>query len=69
MLDVEFLEKTLGLASSPHFVHGVSKNVFSCYLLLTGQILFSNCLYFLRFWPICAPVCDHINFEINLTFL
>ena len=59
MLNFEFLEKGLGIASPPNFI------------LLTDQILLSHCLYFLRYWTIyvvivCFPDCDVINFEINL---
>ena len=31
-----------------------------------------DCFYFLMYWAVCAipfPVCDVINFEINLIFL
>ena len=44
------------------------------YILLTDQIYFSDCLYFLIFWAICLlqfsfPGCDIINFENNLIFV
>ena len=44
---------------------------FSFYLLLTDQMLLSDCLYFLRYWIIIIsfPVDDVINFETNLSFL
>ena len=47
---------------------------FSSYILLTGQMSLSHCLYFLRYWVICVviicfPVCDTINFKINYSFL
>ena len=44
--------------------------------VLTDQISLPSYLYFLRYWAIsvciviiCFPVCDVINFEINLSFL
>ena len=49
MLNFNFSEKGLGLVSPPNF-----GNDFSCYILLTDQILLSDCLYFLRYWAICA---------------
>ena len=50
------------------------ENYFSWDILLTDQISQFDCFYFLRYWPICIlsllyyffPVCDVINFEINL---
>ena len=40
-------------------------------ILLTDQISLLDCLYFLRFgqYVYCCPVCDVINFEVNLSFL
>ena len=49
---------------------------FSPYILSTDHVSLPDCLYFLRYWKInmcivitCLPVCDCINFEINLSFL
>ena len=46
----------------------------SCYILLINQILLYDCFYFLRYGPLCVfvirfPVCQDINFEIDLVFL
>ena len=54
MLNLDFLEKSLGIVSPPHFVYDLSKICYSCYVLLTDQISLSDYLYFLRFWAICV---------------
>ena len=39
------------------------------------QISLSGCLYFMRYWAMCAfqlfvkPFCDAMNFKVNLIFL
>ena len=48
MLNFNFLEKCLGIVSSPNFVHDFSRKMLPCYILLTDQISFSDCLYLLR---------------------
>ena len=51
MLNFDFLKKGLGLVSLPHFW----EKYFWCYILLTDQILLSDCFYFLRhlrYWGI-----------------
>ena len=57
MLNFNFLERGLGLASPPHFVYDFSRKMFltlySIYILLTDQISFSDCLYFWRYWAMC----------------
>ena len=47
---------------------------FSCYILLTDQISLSDCIYFSRYWTICASqlFVNHtgiIKIEINFIFL
>ena len=48
---------------------------FSCYILLTDQISLPDCVKRLEilanmcFTIICCPVCDVMNFEINLNFV
>ena len=75
MLKFDFLEKGLGIVSSPHFMDDFSRKMFSCNILLTDQFSLSDCLYFLTYWGnlfipiVCFPCCDVINFEINLIFL
>ena len=32
----------------------IKRKRFSCYILLTDQISLFDCLYFLRYWPICV---------------
>ena len=50
MLNFDFLEKGLGIVSSPHFAYDFS----SCYILLTNQISLSDYLYIVRYWATCA---------------
>ena len=52
MLSFEYLEKGSGLVSPPNFLYDFSRKCFSVYILLTGQISYSDCLYFLRYWEI-----------------
>ena len=63
MLNFDFLGKSLGIVSPAHFVYDFQQKCFSCYILLTDEILLPRCLYFLRYWAIC----DVMNFEINLS--
>ena len=49
MLNFDFLKKSLGLASSPHFLHDFWRKIF----LLTDRISLSDCLYFWRYLAIC----------------
>ena len=54
MLNSNFLEKGQG-----QFLHHILymiflRKCFSCYILLTDQILLSNCFYFSRYWAICV---------------
>ena len=50
------------------------KYFLSC-IVLTNQILFSDCLYFIEIFGktfaviVCSEFCDVINFDINLSFL
>ena len=75
MLNFDFLEKDLGIASPPHFVYDFSKKIFfmlyftnwpnfiaSLSLLL--DILINMCIAIA-----CFPGCDVRNFEIKLIFL
>ena len=48
MLNVNFLENSLGIVFPPHFVY----DFVLCYVLLMDQVLFSGRLYFLRYWAI-----------------
>ena len=54
MLNLNFPEKVLGLVSPPHFMYDFQEKCFSLYILLTGQISLSDCLYFTRYWAICV---------------
>ena len=49
MLNFDLLEKSLGIVSPPHFAY-----YFLYHILLTDQISFSDCLYFLRYRTVCA---------------
>ena len=51
MLNFNFPEKGLGLVSPPYFVY--EEKCFSYYILSNDQISLSDCLYFLRYRPIC----------------
>ena len=53
MLNFNFSEKGLGLVSPPRFVYDFQEKCFLCYILLTDQISFSDCLYLSRYWAIC----------------
>ena len=69
----DFLGKGLGIVSPPYFVYEFSRKQFSYYSLLTDQISWPGCLYFLRYnmclATICFPGYDVIYFEINFIFL
>ena len=52
MFNSVFPEKGLGLVSPSHFVYDFSREMFSCYILLTDQISWSGSLYFSRYWAI-----------------
>ena len=75
MLNVDFLEKYLGIVSFPHFVFNFSRKMF----LMLYSINWSNFIvWFLLPFDIldnmciaitCFPGCDVISFEINLIFL
>ena len=54
VLTFDFLEKSLGIVSPPHFKYVFSRKRFSCYILLTDQISLSDCLYILRYRAICV---------------
>ena len=54
MLNFNFPEKGLGLVSPPYFVSDFQEKYFSCYILLTDQMLLSDCLYLSRCWAICV---------------
>ena len=57
MLNVDFLEKGLGIFTPPHFVYDfmiLQEKCFSCYILLNDQILLPDYLYFLRYWSMCV---------------
>ena len=53
MLNFDFLDKGLGIASPAHFVYDFSTKMFLLFILLTDQISLPGCLYFLRYWAIC----------------
>ena len=61
--NVFFKKRGLALVSFPHFQLNFWKNIFSCYILLTGQTLLSEFLYFFRHLAmfianVCFPSCD-----------
>ena len=51
MLNFDVLETGLVLVSATHFVY---EKYFFCYMLLTDQTSFSDCLYLLRYLAICV---------------
>ena len=64
MFNCNLSENGRGLVSPPHF----SWKLFSWYILLTDHISLSDCLYFSRYWAICALQL-FVKFDINLTFV
>ena len=55
MLTFDFLDKDLGIVFPAHFCMMISQKRCSwCYILLTGQMSFSGCLYFSSYWAICV---------------
>ena len=52
MLYFTYLVNGLGIISPPHFVYDFREERFLCYILLTDQILLTDCLYSLRYWSI-----------------
>ena len=52
MLNLDFVDKGLGIVSPANFVYDFSTKCSSCYILLTDQISLSGCLYFLRYGAI-----------------
>ena len=52
MFNFEFLEKYLGIVSHRILYMVFQEKCFSCYIFLTDQVSFSDCLYFLRYWAI-----------------
>ena len=75
MLNLDFLEKNLGIVFLQHFVYSFSRKIFlllysvswpnfiACFPLL-GEILRN-----VWFLIVCWPGCDVTNFEIGLIFL
>ena len=49
MLNFDFLEKGLGVVSSPHVVHEFLRTCFSYFILLTGHIWLPDLFYLLRY--------------------
>ena len=75
MLNFDFLEKGLGIVSSPPFGYDFSRKMFPmlysnnwpnsiAWLLLLHEIMDSMCIGI-----VCCPGCYVIIFEINLIFL
>ena len=50
MLNFDFFEKCLGKVSPSHLCIKKKKKYFSSYILLTDQVLLSDCHYLLRYW-------------------
>ena len=49
MLNFEFLEKGLGIVSHYIFFMVFQEKFFTSYTLLTDQVSFPDCLYFLKY--------------------
>ena len=75
MLNFDFLDKGLGIASPAHFAYDFSTKIFLMlysinlpnfilWLPLLLEILSNMCIAF-----ICYPGCDVMDLEINLFFL
>ena len=55
MLKFDCLENGLGIVSPPHFVYDFSRKIFIIlYSFLNDQILWSDCLYFMKYWEMCV---------------
>ena len=54
MLNFGFSEKDLAIVFHQILCMILQEKCFSCYILQTDEILLSNCMYFLRYWEICA---------------
>ena len=54
MLNLDFLDKGLGIVSPDILYIIFQQKCSSCYMLLTDQIRLSDTFYFLRYWAICA---------------
>ena len=72
MLNFDFLEEGLGIVPLPHMIF--QEKYFSCYILLTNQISWTDCIYFLRYWTIFglqlpfSQVVTSLDLELNLLF-
>ena len=53
MLKFDFLEKDLGIVSSPHFVYDFSRKMFFTLCSINWPNFMSGCIYFLRYWAVC----------------
>ena len=76
MLNFSLSEKGLGLVSLSHFANDFAKKkCCSYYVLLTGQISLSDCLYFSKYWAICVlqlfvkQAVTSKNLKLTLIFL
>ena len=56
MLNFDFSEKRVGIASLQNFMYGFSRKMFLILysINLTDQTSLPDCLYFLKYWSICA---------------
>ena len=54
MLNFYFLEKGLGIVSTPHFVHDFFKKMFLMLYSINGPNLIAWFPFFSRYWPICV---------------
>ena len=50
ILNCNFPEKGLGLITTSHFVHDFSKKSSLCYILITDNLLLSECQYMFQNW-------------------
>ena len=72
MLNFDFLEEGLRIVPLPHMIF--QEKYFSCYILLTNQISWTDCIYFLRCWTIFglqlpfSQVVTSLDLELNLLF-
>ena len=58
MLNFNFSDRAQGLVSPPHIVYDFSRKMFLMLhfniIILTDQISFADCLYFVRYWAKCV---------------
>ena len=69
MLNIDFLEKGLGIVSLSHFAYDFSRKAFLMLYFINWLPLLLEILLSMGIGIFCEPGCDVIKFEISLIFL